>query len=148
MSTTSFDASRELARLLEEGAITMKALEVMTGIDHVRPRKLLVVAPAAVGMDSSPAVLTGHEAARLSALVAQLTEASGIGDDDRLRATLESLTGALHLTPGNIARLTGLSTDVVQTVLAGDRPLPGDEKYAVAIRCSYLVNAANLARPR
>lgn len=148
MSSRSFSVPSELVRLIEQGAITVQALGAMTGINQSTLESILASPQAEAAMDTTHLALTIDEVARLSALTAQLTDGIGIDDDDRLRAILRSLTEELHLSSRHIGRLTGLSPAALQAILSGEQSVTGEEKYRVAIRCSYLINAANLARPR
>jgi GTP-sensing pleiotropic transcriptional regulator CodY len=69
-----------------------------------------------------------------------------IGNDERLKAIFESLTVECRLTPRNIARLTGVDVDVIENVLREPRTISIEKKYELAIKGSYLINAANQAR--
>lgn len=97
-------------------------------------------------MRAEPLALSNDESARLSTLAAHLTDGLRIDDDDRLRAKFESLTIECRLTPRNIAQLTGLDIDDLESALRDPRTVPIEKKYELAIKGSYLINAVNRAR--
>lgn len=78
--------------------------------------------------------------------MAHLTEGLRIGSDDRLKAIFETLIIECRLTPRNIARLTGLNAEDVESALRDPRILPIERKYELAIKGSYLINTVNRAR--
>lgn len=149
MSSRSIDVLSELNRLIEEGALSERSIETLTGIRGTDLHTLLVEereGARPIGADA-PA-LTSDENVRLSMLAAQLTDGLTVADDDRLKSILESLTSQAHLTVENIAQLTGLRVEDLEQVLDDPQVVSEAKKYAIAIRCSYLVNAANVARSR
>ena len=149
MSSRSINVLSELNRLIEEGALSERSIETLTGIRGADLHTLLVEereGARPIGADA-PA-LTSDENVRLSMLAAQLTDGLTVADDDRLKGILESLTSQAHLTVENIAQLTGLRVDDLEQVLDDPHVVSEAKKYAIAIRCSYLVNAANFARSR
>jgi hypothetical protein len=61
---------------------------------------------------------------------------------------LEVLMHGCRLSVENIARLTGLGIDVIENALRSPQDVPLAERYTLALRASYLINAVNQARPR
>lgn len=136
-----------LRRIIAEGSVSEDALQAIMGIQPEKLRSFLNDAKR--GMSSftaEPQALSNDESARLSILAAHLTEGLRIGDDDRLKAIFESLTIECRLTPRNIAQLTGLGVDDLESVLRDPRTVPIEKKYELAIKGSYLINAFNRAR--
>ena len=149
MTSEAHNTVDELRRIIAEGRITEDALQSITGIQPERLRFFLDEAkPGMTGLSREPEALSNDESARLSILAAHLTEGLRIGDDERLRAIYESLTGECRLTLQNIAQLTGLDVDDLESALRDPRTIPIEKKYALAIRGSYLINAVNQARGR
>ena len=144
-----FDVAGELQRLVERGLVTEEGLVAMTGIPGESIRTFLhSPASAQPGMTAGPQVLSLDEGARLGLLAAQLTEGLAIGDDERLRGILESLTIECRLSVENLARLTGVAVGGVEAALRDPATLPFETRYALMGRGSYLVNAVNTARGR
>ncbi|SIR79440.1 hypothetical protein SAMN05880568_1505 [Microbacterium sp. RURRCA19A] len=79
-------------------------------------------------------------------LSAQLTYGLDIDDDERLLGILQSLTVECHLSLENVARLTGLDLDDLILASRDPQKLSSDTRYAIALRASYLINAANQSR--
>ena len=149
MTSEAHNTVDELRRIIAEGRITEEALQSITGIQPERLRFFLDEAkPGMTGLSREPEALSNDESARLSILTAHLTEGLRIGDDERLRAIYESLTGECRLTLQNIAQLTGLVVDDLESALRDPRTIPIEKKYALAIRGSYLINAVDQARGR
>lgn len=149
MTTYPYDPVRELSRLISAGALSVDALAAILDIDRDRlPVVLAATTPGMSGSGIESSMLSEDETMRLSVLAGQLTEGLPIGDDDRLRAILESLTIEFHLTTENIARLTALDTADLEVALRDPQALPADRTYALASRCSYLLNAIGRARGR
>lgn len=71
-----------------------------------------------------------------------------VGDDERLTAIIESLRAEIHLSTQNIAQLTGVEIEYLECALTDVRSVPIEKRYAIALRCSYLMNAITLARTR
>lgn len=69
-----------------------------------------------------------------------------IGDDERLKGILESLTIECHLTLKNIAALTGIDVDDLKLALQDPESVSVDKKDSLAMSSSYLLNAINQAR--
>ncbi|QNA91638.1 MULTISPECIES: HTH domain-containing protein [unclassified Microbacterium] len=148
MSSNSINILGEFRRLIAEGAITALAIETITGIEQSRLQSLLAAHGEVSTVRAAHPALTAGETARLSTLAVHLTSGLTIGDDDRLRTIVESLTAELHLSPQNISQLTGLRMEDLKRVLNDDRSVSIEEKYAMAIRCSYLIATTNLVRAR
>lgn len=150
MSSQSIDVVDELNRLVAEGVITERALQAMTRIDSEKLHTALAGEKHEPGtlISADQQVLTSDESMRLSILAAQLTDGMTIGDDDRLKAIIESLNAEMHLSTHHIAQLTGVDAEDLESVLNNPRSVPIEVKYAIAIKGSYLMNTANLARGR
>lgn len=149
MSSRNINVLGELNRLIEEDALSERSIETLTGIRGAALHALLVEereGARLVGADAP--TLTSDENVRLSMLAAQLTDGLTVADDDRLKSILESLISQTHLTVQNIAQLTGLRVQDLEQVLDDPQVVSEAKKYAIAIRCSYLVNTANFARRR
>ncbi|QYF75157.1 HTH domain-containing protein [Cryobacterium sp. PAMC25264] len=147
MNPEIYDTGAELRRIIAAGQVSEDALEAITGISAEKLRSFLDDArPRVLGLTSERLVLSTDESTRLSVLAAQLTVGLPIGDDERLRATIESLTVECRLTLANIARLTGLAIDDLASALRDPRTVSLDTKFRLAGRCSYLINAVNRAR--
>ncbi|WP_066042143.1 HTH domain-containing protein [Herbiconiux solani] len=144
-----FDVAGELNRLVEQGLVTEEALVAMTGIPGESIRAFLrSPASARAGMTAGPQPLAPSEGAPLGLLAAQLTEGLRIGDDERLRGILESLTIECRLSVENLARLAGVTVAEVEAALRDPAALQFEARYALMSRGSYLVNAVNTARGR
>ncbi|GAA2573382.1 hypothetical protein GCM10009862_10340 [Microbacterium binotii] len=61
---------------------------------------------------------------------------------------LEALTGECGFTLQSISRLTRVPVGEVTTALDDPGMLTAETKYTLALRVSYLINAANQARAR
>jgi hypothetical protein len=147
MTSETHNTVDELRRIIAEGRISEDALQAVTGIQPEKLRSFLDQAtPETTGLTTEPQALSNDESARLSILAAQLTEGLRIGDDERLKAIFESLTIECHLTPRNIAQLTGLDVNDLDSALRDPRTVPIEKKYALAIKGSYLINTVNRAR--
>jgi hypothetical protein len=142
-----YNSADELRRIIAEGRISEDALQAITGIQPEKLRSFLNEAMSGTtGLTTEPQALSNDESARLSILAAHLTEGLRIGDDERLKAIFESLTIECRLTPRNIAQLTGLDVDDLESALRDPRTVPLEKKYELAIKGSYLINAVNGAR--
>ncbi|WP_141893744.1 MULTISPECIES: HTH domain-containing protein [Microbacterium] len=149
MMTHGQSVAADLKRLIAGGRISESALHAVTGIEFGKLAALLADdSSASTGVTVHGAVLSPEESARVSTLVAQLTYGLDIDDDERLQGILESLTSVVGLTLENISRLTQLDLGDLKKALSDPADLPSEAKYMLAIRGSYLVNAANLARAR
>lgn len=148
-ASEAFDALGRLNRLIEEGHVSADALAAITrtGPDTIRSF-LAEGGGSGSGMTSRPSAWSQDEGARLALLVVQLTEGLAIGDDERLRGILESLTIECRLSVENLARLTGVDAVDVEAALHDPATLPFETRYALMSRGSYLVNAVNAARSR
>jgi hypothetical protein len=147
MTSETVNTADELRRIIAEVRISDEALQAMTGIQPEKLRFFLDEAkPGMTVLTTESEPLSRDESARLSILAAQLTEGLRIGDDERLKAIFESLTIECHLTPRNIAQLTGLDVDALERALRDPRTVPVEKKYELAIKGSYLINAVNRAR--
>lgn len=137
----------ELKRIVTEGQISEEALHAITGISVDRVRAVLATAPVdPARLATTPPALSAEESNRLSILTAQLTDGMQIDDDERLKGILESLTIDGHLTPKNIAGLTGIDVDDLELALKDPQAVPVDKRYRLATRSSYLINAINQTR--
>lgn len=147
MTVESQNPAAELKRIIVEGHISEDALQTITGI---QPEKLLTyldqATPGMTRLTTERQLLSNDESARLSILVGQLTVGLQIGDDERLKTILESLTIECHLTIQQISQLTGLNIEDLDSALHDPRTIPAEKKYELAIRGSYLINAVNQAR--
>jgi hypothetical protein len=149
MTSEAYNTVDELRRIIAEDRISEDALQSITGIQPERLRSFLDEAKRETTvLTREPQALSNNEIARLSTLAAHLTEGLRIGDDERLRAIFESLTGECRLTLRNIAQLTGLDVDDLESALRDPRTVPIEKKYELAIKGSYLINAVNQARGR
>ena len=149
MTSQTLNTADELRRILGEGRISSEALQAITGISGDALASFLRVTPhGAPGLAPTPTALSGGESARLSSLAAQLTEGFQIDDDVRLRAIIETLTEQCRLTLHNIALLTQLRVEDLESFVNAPGSVPLEKKYELAVRASYLINAvANAARP-
>ncbi|TQJ31486.1 HTH domain-containing protein [Microbacterium sp. SLBN-146] len=147
--TQSQKVAKELNRLLASGHISLQALTAITRIDSDRLTALLHEEHhGTVNVASDAPPLTDAESTRVSVLTALLTHVAEIDDDERLRGILESLTAECRLTLENIAQLTRVDLDDLKRAVNDPGSVSPATKYTIALRCSYLINAANLARPR
>ncbi|MCS5718787.1 hypothetical protein N1027_11645 [Herbiconiux sp. CPCC 205763] len=145
----AFDSRHELGRMIADGHLSEEALQAITGLEPEKIRAFLdETKPVQTGMSAEPQVLSGDESMRLSGLAVQLAEGLPIGDDERLKATLESLTVECRLTLQHISGLTGLDVGDVERALRDPRTVPLEKKYELASKASYLINAVNRARGR
>ncbi|WP_130177513.1 HTH domain-containing protein [Cryobacterium sp. SO1] len=149
MTSKAFDTADELRRMISEGHISEESLEVITGIQREKLRSFLdEQTPWTTGLVAEAQALSNDESTRLSVLAAQLTDGLSISDDARLKAIFESLTIECHFTLGNIAKLTGLDLDVLESALRDPQVVSADKKYELSSKGSYLINAVNRARDR
>ncbi|WEO77270.1 hypothetical protein BJQ94_18265 [Cryobacterium sp. SO2] len=148
MTAEAFNPADELKRTIAEGGISEDALRAITGIQPEKLRSFLDADPGMTGLTTERRALSIDESSRLSILAAHLTQGMQIDDDERLTAIFESLTLDCHLTLDNIAQLTGLDIDDLDSALRDPRTVPMHKKYELAIKGSYLVNAVNQARGR
>lgn len=148
MTVDAFDAPAGLRQLIADGRITESALQSLTGIDTGALRSFIAHGQPETAVTATSHSFTVEESRRLSILAAQLVEGMSVPDDERLKGILESLTGALHLTPQNIARLTGLNSRDIDDTLSNPRSIAVEKKYELAIRASYLLNALGRAANR
>ncbi|MGO1316798.1 MAG: HTH domain-containing protein [Cellulomonadaceae bacterium] len=147
MTSQAHNTTDELRQIIAQGRISEDALHAITGIGREKLRPLLYEAqPEVTGLTTQPQALSDEESVRLSVLAAQLTDGLQIDDDERLKAIFESLTVECGLTLQNIAEFIGLDAGDVESALGAPQSIPADTKYQLAIRGSYLINAANRAR--
>lgn len=147
MTSQAHNTADELTRVIAEGRISEDALRAITGIEQEKLRSLLDAAqPGVTGLATQPQALSEDESVRLSVLAAQLTHGLQIDDDERLKAIFESLTVECSLTPENIAELIRLDVGDVESALGEPQSIPAEKKYQLALRGSYLINAASRAR--
>jgi len=148
MTSQTFNTADALRRLIAEGRISEEALQVMTGISRAAVASFLAAASGETGLSTTPGSLSSYEGARLSGLAAQLTEGFRVEDDVRLRGIIETLTAQCRLTHQNIALLTGVGLDELESFLRDPRSIALESKYELAIRASYLISAvANATKP-
>ena len=147
MTSETYNPADELIRILAKGGISEEALQAITGIQPEKLRFFLDEAqPGMTVFTSEPPALSDDEIGRLSILAGYLTAGMRIADDERLKAIFESLTIECRLTLGNIAQLTGLDIDDLESILRDPRTVPIEKKYELAIKGSYLIGAVNRAR--
>ena len=147
MTVHGHDVAADARRLIAEGYISEHALQAMTKVAPERVSAFLATSGSA-GLSSDQPPLPPEESTRVSTLVGQLAYGFEIDDDERLRAMLEALTGECGFTLQNISRLTHVPVDEVTTALHDPGTLPTETRYTLALRVSYLINAANQARAR
>ncbi len=149
MASETHNTADELRRIIAEGRISEEALQTITGIQPEKLRSFLDEAnPGVAGLSTEPQALSVDESTRLSILAAQLTEGLRIGDDERLTAIFESLTIECRLTLANIAQLTGVEDDDLESLLHDPQNVSIEKKYELALKGSYLIGAVNRARDR
>lgn len=147
MAFEPYNPADELRRIIAEGRLSEDALQAITGIQPEKLRSFLDEAKLGMsGLTAEPQALSSDEGARLSILAAQLTEGLRIGEDERLKAIVESLTIESRLTLPNLAQLTGIDVDDLEGALRDPRTIPIEKKYELAIKGSYLIGAINQAR--
>lgn len=145
--TTTANPADQLRSVIAAGGISEDALHAMTGI--ASETLALFLSPGAAetpGLSTNPPVLAGNDSVRVSLLAALLADGMQIDTDERLKGILESLTIECRLTPGNIARLTGVGVEDVELALNDPHAVPLDKRYALAIKSSFLITAVNQAR--
>lgn len=147
MTVHGQDVAADARRLIADGHISEHALRAVTRIASERITAFLT-SSAAAGLASDEPALSPEESTRVSTLVGQLAYGFEIDDDERLRAMLEALTSECGFTLQNISRLTHVPVDEVTTALHDPGTLPTETRYTLALRVSYLINAANQARAR
>ena len=149
MTTQGQSVAAQLRQLIAEEQISENALHSITRIEPGRLAAFLANdASNSVGLTVDEQSLSREANTRVSILAAQLTYGLEIDDDERLQGILESLTVECGLTLHNLARLTGLDIDDLRIALDDPRVLPSETKYVLALRGSYLINAATQARQR
>lgn len=142
----AFDAPAALRQLIAEGSLTEDGIQSVTGIGTAALRSF--VSSGEAGMTRSSPELSAEESTRLSIFAAQLVEGMAIADDERVRGILESLITECRLTSQNIAQLTGLDAGIVDDALNDPHLVPAEQKYEIAVRASYLLNAIGRASNR
>ncbi|MFE1664548.1 HTH domain-containing protein [Microbacterium sp. P02] len=147
MTSHQHGPADDLRRPIADGRISEAALQAITRIDQGRLRSFLNgTTPHGPGLSAEPGALSVEESSRVSILAAQLTHGLEIADDDRLRGMLESLTVECRLTIPNLVQLTGCDADDLRQALADPALVPTEQRYEVAVRSSYLINAINNVR--
>ena len=147
MTSETFNTAHQLRRLVEEGGISLDALEAITGIPSNTLAPLLEHAGRdAPGLSLTATELSADEDIRLSILASQLSEGFRDDDDFRITAMIEALMTQCRLTAQNIALLTGLELSSIERFASDPAAVPVQTKYQLAVRISYLVNAANAAQ--
>lgn len=130
------------------GALSLAAIESITRINASDLQRFLEDASArGAGAALSRDTLSADEGLRLSLFVAQARYAGEVDDDERLKGILESLIVECGMTPENIALLTRVDAKDVRAAAGNPQAVPPEAKLALALRGSYLINAANRARP-
>lgn len=120
---------------------------VIGSIAGIAPEKLeSYVDTSPVGL-AEPAVgaLSPEEGERLSILVAQLTAIKEIPDEDRVEGMLAALTQTFGFPIGSLASLIDVNASTLESLSTSFAEVPVDERTAVALRLSFLVNAINMA---
>lgn len=149
MTAQGHDVAADVRRLIAEGRISERALQVVM---QIAPEKIAAFladdSAGATGLVTEEPALSPEESTRVSILTAQLAYGFEIDDDERLRATLEALTAECGFTLQHLSRLTGLAIDDLTTALDNPGALQSETRYRIALRASYLINAANQARAR
>lgn len=149
MTAQGQDVAADVRRLIAEGRISERVLQVVT---QIRPEDIGAFladdSAGGTGLAAEEPTLSPGATMRVSIFAAQLAYGFEIDDDERLRAILDALTVECGFTLDHISRLTGLAVDDLATALENPGALEGETRYRVALRASYLINAANQARER
>lgn len=149
MTSQTLNTADELRRMIEQEHVSVDSLQSMTGISADALASSINSAPSgAPGLSTSASTLSPDEAARLSGLVAQLTDGFQIDDDFRLQAILETLVLQFHLTAENLALLTHTKSRDMQSFLDNPESIALETKYQLALRTSYLLAAIGNATAR
>ena len=135
MTVQGLNVGDELERLIAEGSISMQALSEITGIAPARLLRLLDLGP---GLSAAANEFSEDEIVRVSTLAGQLTVGAEIGDYERLRAIVETLTIQFELTHENIARLTRINVEDLEAFFNDPDSLSWETKFAMAMRLYYL----------
>lgn len=138
MTVQGLDVGDELGRLIAEGRISMHALAAITGIAPARLTKLLDLEP---GLSAAADEFSEDETVRVSTLAGQLTAGAEIGDDERLRAIVETLTTQFELTHQNIARLTRIKVEELEAFFSDPDSVSWEAKFAMSMRVYHLFHA-------
>ncbi|MFP3465593.1 HTH domain-containing protein [Leifsonia sp. SIMBA_070] len=144
MTVQAMDVGHELRRLVADGCISMGALAAITGIAPGRLQRLLDLQP---GLSTAASEFSEDEIRRVSTLAGQLTWGAEIGDYERLRAIIETLSAQFELSHENIALLTRTSVEDVQSFLADPATAPWEFTFHFAVRAYYLFHAVLNAAP-
>ncbi|TDP98870.1 MULTISPECIES: HTH domain-containing protein [unclassified Leifsonia] len=138
MTVQGLNVGDELGRLIAEGSISMQALAAITGIAPARLKRLLELEP---GLSAAVNEFSEDEILRVSTLAGQLTWEAEIGDYERLRAIVETLTTQFELTNENIARLTRIKVEDLEAFFDDPDSVSWETKFAMAMRLYYLFHA-------
>lgn len=138
MTVQGLNVGDELGRLIAEGGISLQALTAITGIAPARLNELLDLEP---GLSAAANDFSEDEILRVSTLAGQLTWGAEIGDYERLRAIVETLTIQFELTHENIARLTRIKVEDLEAFFDDPDSVSWEAKFAMAIRLYYLFHA-------
>lgn len=134
MTAETHNSADELKHIIAEGRISEDALHAMTGVQPAKLRSFLSgTTPGMIGLAAEQPALSQDENARVSILVARLTEGLRIGADERLKAIVESLMLECHLTIRNLSLLTGLDVEDLESVLRDPRTVALNIKYELAL---------------
>jgi hypothetical protein len=144
MTLQGLNVGDEFGRLIAEGSISMQALTAITGIAPARLKKLLDLEP---GLSAAANEFSEDEILRVSTLAGKLTWGAEIGDYERLRAIIETLSAQFELSHENIALLTRTSVEDLQSFLADPATAPWEFKFHLAVRANYLFHAVLNATP-
>lgn len=148
MTSRPQDIAAEIRKMIDDGRLSLDAVERMTGIEHQSLVSFLEDDHSAASTEllQAETPLMAGDSGRLATLVAQLTEGLQIDDDARVKGILESLVAACGLTPDNLAKLLGVDERTVTSALDDIASMSIEARYVLGIRGSYLIGAINQAR--
>ncbi|MFF9562847.1 HTH domain-containing protein [Leifsonia sp. NPDC014704] len=129
MTAQALNVGDEFGRLIAEGSISMQALTAITGIAPARLKSLLDLD---LGLSAAANDFSEDEILRVSTLAGQLTVGAEIGDYERIRAIVETLTTQFELTHENIARLTRIRVEDLEAFFVDPDSVPWEAKFAMA----------------
>ena len=138
MTVQGLNVGDELERLIAEGSISMQALTAITGIAPARLKRLLDLEP---GLSAAANEFSEDEILRVSRLAGQLTWGAEIGDYERLRAIVETLTVQFELTHENVARLARIKAEELEAFFDDPDSVSWEAKFAMAMRLYHLFHA-------
>ena len=138
MTVQGLNVGDELGRLIAEGSISMQALTAITGIAPARLKRLLDLEPS---LSAAANEFSEDEILRVSTLAGQLTWGAEIGDYERLRAIVETLTTQFELTNENIARLARIEMEELEAFFDDPDSVSWEAKFRMAMRLYHLFHA-------